>query len=267
MTIVMNSYTLTPKLSIESAIDNIFKKIFTDTYFVPRDYSLFKTALTHKSISSTNNYEILECLGDGYLKGFIISAILQVYPNANEGFINDARCTLEGTNTFSYLLSHEFYELIELIKVNENIKNNKELFKSVKEDVFEAIVGALVMYVNNKRHNLLYKISEYYINIFVIHLKHMQTHEEDLQTNYIKVLNEYCAKHKIKPEYQLIDKTDVGNGIKFKMSVCVNNTTLIEIGTTEKNVKQKCAKAMINYLNGNKKYENKTSIKDIEWFI
>ena len=49
----MNSYTLTPKLSIESAIDNIFKKIFTDTYFVPRDYSLFKTALTHKSISST----------------------------------------------------------------------------------------------------------------------------------------------------------------------------------------------------------------------
>lgn len=253
--------------NIKPVINDIFGVIFKGINFIPHNYSLFNKALTHKDISS-DNYEVLECLGDGWLKGFIITAILRVYPNANEGFISEARFTLENTDTFAYLLESEFPEIIDLIRVKDEIKNSKALFDKVKEDVFEAIAGALISYVFEKRNNLLYRISEFYINMFVIQIKHMQTHKEDIKTNYIRILNNHCLTHKLdNPIYQLINKIDIGNGVSFKMSIKLNNTTLYEEDATEKAVKQKCAKAMLDYLKGNKKYENNTDISEIEWFI
>ena len=79
-------------MSLKAIIDNLFSVVFKGIHFVPYDYSLFKKAITHKS-KSKDNYEILECIGDGYLKGFIISAILNVYPDANEHFITESRIT------------------------------------------------------------------------------------------------------------------------------------------------------------------------------
>ena len=254
-------------MSLKAIIDNLFSVVFKGIHFIPYDYSLFKKAITHKS-KSKDNYEILECIGDGYLKGFIISAILNVYPDANEHFITESRITLEKTDTLAYLLDSEFPGLAELINVDNESRNINPQFKSIKEDVFEAICGALISYVNKQRNNLLYLIKDFYVNMFVMHIKHMRSNNQAINTNYVSILNSYCSVNKLEfPIYSLISKIDIGRGISFKMKIQLNNTTLIEEDETEKLVKQKCAQSMLNYLKGDKKYESDNDLNDITWYI
>lgn len=248
-------------------VDELFCKIFNGINFKPYKYNLFRQALTHKSMSR-DNYERLECLGDGWLKGFILSAIIKAFPDKDEGFYSNIRYTLERTETFAELMENEFPELTKLIDVSEEIKNVKPKFDKVKEDVFEALVGALITYVFEKRVNLIYKIAEYYINMFVIYIKSMKDSHKDYITNYVKILNDHCYNKKCEfPKYELVNKMDTGLGAIFKMKIELNNTTLIEEGPTIKEVKQKCAQSMLNYIKGNKKYENEADVSNVVWYI
>lgn len=247
-------------------IDNIFAKIFKQTNFIPYEYSLFQKVITHKT-KSKDNYEVLECLGDGYLKGFIISAILEVYPDANEKFISEARMTLERTETFAYLLDSEFPGLSDLIDVDDDIRNSTR-FDNIKEDVFEALVGALITYIGLRRENLLCILKNFYVNMFVIQIKHMEANNEDINTNYVTMLNDYCGYNKIEyPKYTVVNKENIGCGVMFKMQIQVGNTILYEEDKSEKAAKQKCAKCMLNYLKGKKKYEIVNDLSNISWFI
>ena len=51
----------------------------------------FITAFTHKSTSSSNNYERLEILGDAVLQLFITEILFTKYPHISEGDITVMR--------------------------------------------------------------------------------------------------------------------------------------------------------------------------------
>lgn len=226
------------------------------------DYSLFQKALTHSSYSS-NNYEVLECLGDGYLKGIIINAIIDVFPNESEGFITEARFTLEDTDTLSELLESEFPDLIELIKIDQSIKEIDNKFNQVKEDVFEAFLGALILYNKNK----LSLIVEYYKNIFIKKIKYMKENRIPFNINGIKQLTNYCNKNKLrKPIFNIKDRI-TKNGVKeFIAIVQVNNDSVEATGNTKKHAQNNAANEMLDKLIKKKSYKINQSIKNFVWF-
>ena len=78
---------------VNSIVDSVSKsfnyKIDNIEYFI--------TAFTHKSTSSSNNYERLEILGDAVLQLFITEMLFTKYPHINEGDITVMRQNLVNT--------------------------------------------------------------------------------------------------------------------------------------------------------------------------
>lgn len=269
-------------MSLKTCIDNIFIKIFNDKNYYPKNYSLFETALTHKSINPNDfkNYEVLECRGDAYLNGFIKDAISFTYPlKANQHFISQLKFTLERTETFDYLIDIVYPGITNLIKITDEARKSIDFMK-VKEDVFEAMTGAIVIYtdetikhqmkdktINDVSYNALSrfnKIRYYFINIFSNHIKYLNNHKLDFMTNYIQQLNQFVNLHKLGlVNYTLIEKIRTENGIRFKMKIEVNGNSIITEDKDEKKVKQNCAKLMLEYLTKSKDINN--DIDDIYW--
>ena len=63
------------------------------------DKKLLKTALTHKSHNSKNNYEKLEFVGDRVLGLVIANKLLELYPNEKEGSLDKKLANLVNKKT------------------------------------------------------------------------------------------------------------------------------------------------------------------------
>ena len=61
--------------------NNIIKSINKSFNYKINNINYFITAFTHKSISSSNNYERLEILGDAVLQLFITEMLFTQYPH------------------------------------------------------------------------------------------------------------------------------------------------------------------------------------------
>jgi ribonuclease-3 len=71
-----------------------FKKELKDMLgFKPGNYSLYKTALTHRSIreGADENNERLEYLGDAVLSTIVADFLFKRYPYKEEGFLTEMR--------------------------------------------------------------------------------------------------------------------------------------------------------------------------------
>ena len=83
-------------------ITNLFKKHSGSTFkkeltnilgFTPRTLSLYKTALTHRSVreGADENNERLEYLGDAVLSALVADYLFKRYPYKEEGFLTEMR--------------------------------------------------------------------------------------------------------------------------------------------------------------------------------
>jgi dsRNA-specific ribonuclease len=132
------------------------------------DIELFRQALTHKSYLRNKNftndiltqaklelgnpsdlvelrtkdYNILEYIGDRFLKLTIASYLYKRYPNSNEGFLTITQTKLEDKTNFSKIAHdlklYKFFLISRQMEANNNRTNERLL-----EDCFEAFFGAL----------------------------------------------------------------------------------------------------------------------------
>lgn len=267
---------------MENIIDSIIYKIFNksldiepvilpnDQHSFPSsqnnliidDYSLFLKAITHKSFDDVNNYEVLECLGDGFLKGVIVNAIMDEFPDANEGYITEIRFTLENTETFSKLLLNEFSELIDFIRYKDIRKN--ELNK-LYEDIFEAFAGALLSFALSNNQNLISYIWIYYKNMFVNYIQFMKKNKLKFDTSFVKKLAIYCNHFKKdEPIYTTINKINTDDGIKVHVKLNVGDIEVIKYGTSIKDAEKNCAEEMLEILKNHK--TKSFNINNICWY-
>lgn len=257
--------------AIDSIIDNIFSKsldvepISFEYEYKPlkiNDYKLFINALTHKSFDDENNYEVLECLGDGILKGIIVNAIIEEFPYANEGNISEIRFTLENTETFSNLLLDNFKELIPFIRYKD-IK--KAELNKIYEDIFEAFIGALLSYVSNVNQNLINYIWIYYKKLFINKIKYMKKNKINFNTSYVKKLALFCSRtKKDEPQYTIINKITTDEGVKIYIKLKVGDIEVVKNGISIKDAEKNCAEEMLEIL---KNHKSKTfNINNICWF-
>lgn len=127
---------------------------------VPRDITLYWTALTHSSIDVVlhdpdypkefvhpfyynghsvygRNYEKLEFLGDSIIHASLAMTLIRMYPNKNEGFLSRVRINIERKSGLA--------ELCNQIGLSNYIKKHPDLnlTESMLENVYEGFVGAL----------------------------------------------------------------------------------------------------------------------------
>lgn len=241
----------------KEVITNIIKNIFGESYILTnKDYEEFDKIRNHKLVSKDKNYEVMETLGDGILKGIIIQSIIESYNNEdqpiNESYISELRMLLERTEIFSYLLTKYFGEIEDYINFIQT--NNPYDYEKIKEDIFEALIGCIykIIYNYSQTHtnsNLLITLINYYKNIFIDYIKTLQTNKEQLIVNYIKQLSEYCMKnYKQQPEYKY-NKINTKNGVIYEMSIKLDDHIEKCKEKTQHKAKQKCAYLMLIHLN------------------
>jgi dsRNA-specific ribonuclease len=111
-------------------------------------------AVTHPSFDDENNYQELEFIGDGIIKGILSQYIPRRFPKlkseskkaTGEGILSKTRRYLEQRKTLSdFGLKLGFWEYV---KANEETKS--KLRKETLEDIFEAFVGSIVEIVDNR---------------------------------------------------------------------------------------------------------------------
>jgi ribonuclease III len=107
------------------------------------DESLLKTALTHRSFSSTNN-ERLEFLGDSLLGVTISQQLFKQFPDVKEGILSRQRSRLVKGVTLA-VLAREFSLSEYLIMGSGELKSGGFRRDSILADTVEAIIGAIFL--------------------------------------------------------------------------------------------------------------------------
>ena len=212
---------------------------FTKFGIKPNNIELYEMAFTHSSFNSDANthhhdYERLEFMGDSVL-GFVIASMLfKAHPSMLEGELTKAKSYLVQTDYLSDLAKQEHYA--ELIRAghsltNKDIRNNK----SILEDVFEAVIGAIYLdqgiEVATRFIKTLYKDE---INNFVI------TEMKDYKSMLQEAMQ---AEYRESVKYKVTQEKGPPHDRTFFVEVSFNNIILGRgVGKSKKIAEQNAAK-------------------------
>ena len=111
--------------------------------FRPTKISLYKTALTHRSVrdSADENNERLEYLGDAILSGIIADFLFKRYPYKEEGFLTEMRSKMVNRNQLNELAIKMGLKKITYFNKFDNSLKMSQIFGNT----LEAIVGAVYL--------------------------------------------------------------------------------------------------------------------------
>jgi ribonuclease-3 len=109
----------------------------------PRDPSLFRAALTHRSASGDNN-ERLEFLGDSVLNLLVARALYVAFPQATEGDLSRLRARLVSREPLAEIAaSLRIGEILQL--GSGELKSGGFRRQSILADALEALLGAIYL--------------------------------------------------------------------------------------------------------------------------
>ena len=214
---------------IERSIDYNFKN---------KDYLI--QAFTHKSIDKgpRNNYERLEFLGDSVLDLIISKALINEFPEGDEGLLTEKRASLVQK---SYLANMgKLLNLMDHLKINHNVNLRVEKIANKQlANIFESLLGAL--YLDGgilPCENLI--------------LKTVWAHREIAweKTNYKGKLIEYCHSKDIEgPVFELKDIYGPDHQRVFEIQVKIGSKIFKSgTGTNKKTAEQIAARIALDDL-------------------
>ncbi len=185
--------------------------------FYPRNIALYKLALRHKSASVHKkaaglrlNNERLEYLGDAILGATVADFLFKTYPTKGEGFLTEMRSKMVSRERLNALAKK--MGLTQLLTYEGD---NPHQYKSINGDAFEALIGAVYLDIGYKR---TYKLMVQHIIPLYYDLEAL----EEYKMNYKSTLLEYCQKHKLNLNYQVIEESGNGHQKQFKVEVRID---------------------------------------------
>ena len=205
--------------------------------------SLLFEALTHssstkvKSNENKKNYERLEFLGDRVLGLVLAEYFFKLFPDSNEGFLNDY---------FQKYANQDFLsKCAKKIKISDFIKTQKgddlDNNKSILSDVIESLIGAIYLDSN---------IDE--CRKFIVNNMLKIVSETDYPLKHSKsLLQEFCLnKFKQLPKYSMVEKSGPDHMPVFTVSVNINEkNTMLAKGSNLKNAEENAASKLLALLN------------------
>jgi ribonuclease III len=111
--------------------------------YQPRDLSLFRAALTHRSASSNNN-ERLEFLGDAVVNLLVARALYGLFPQASEGDLSRLRARLVSREPLAEIAAQ--LQLGQALQLGSGeMKSGGFRRQSILADALEALCGAVFL--------------------------------------------------------------------------------------------------------------------------
>jgi ribonuclease III len=210
--------------SVQSAIQKLVPSIF---HYEFKDYSLLRTALTHKSFAHeirldlTHN-EKLEFLGDSVLQLVISEELFRRYETLSEGDLSKLRSAIVNENTLADL--GRYFKIDDLILVGKGeFKNLGHRKDSVVANAFEAIIAAIYLDSDFQTvATVLLKLIQDYENKVEKILHPSLLEEFDAKSRLQELV---MAKFKTHPKYV---SQNLG-GDMFKVELMVNDQSIDSI--------------------------------------
>ncbi len=145
--------------------------------FVPGDLSLYKTALSHRSVreGADENNERLEFLGDAVLSSIIAHYLFRKYPYKGEGFLTEMRSKMVNRQKLNEIAVKMGLKKITFYNKFDNALKISQIFGNT----LEALIGAVYL-------DKGYKKTQRWVEEFIIY-PHLFT--EDLETVEINIKN------------------------------------------------------------------------------
>ena len=207
-----------------------------------KNQSLLIQAITHSSstIVNTNenkiNYERLEFLGDRVLGIILAEYFFKLFPEANEGLLNDY---------FQKYANQEFLsQFAQKIKISNFIKTQKgdnlDNNKSVLSDVIEYLIGAIYLDSNLDQ-----------CRIFIVNNMLKIASQNNYPMKHSKsLLQEYCLnRFKQLPKYSMVERDGPDHLPVFTVSVCINESNaILAKGPNLKIAEENAASKLLDFL-------------------
>lgn len=116
--------------------------------YKPRTISLYKTALTHRSVreGSDENNERLEYLGDAVLSALIADYLFKRYPYKEEGFLTEMRSKMVNRQQLNEIAVRMGLKKITLYNKMDGSLKVSQIFGNT----LEALVGAIYLDIGYK---------------------------------------------------------------------------------------------------------------------
>ncbi len=111
--------------------------------FSPGSISLYKTALTHRSVkdAAADNNERLEYLGDAILSGIVADFLFKKYPYKEEGFLTEMRSKMVNRTTLNEIaIKMGMRKICNFNKFDSSLKMSQ-----IFGNTLEAVVGAIYL--------------------------------------------------------------------------------------------------------------------------
>lgn len=224
-------------MSLDSKKLNDLEKIFQ---IKPENSEIFKKALIHGSftkennISSLQNYERLEFLGDAVLKLCISDILYKKFPNYLEGELTKIRSIIVSDATLAQIAKQIGLDKLIILGKQEEKMGGRER-KSILACVFEAVLGAY--YLEGKFD----EISIFLEKIFECYIKEVDENFEKF--NAKAILQEFTqSKNKKTPNYKIIEEVGPQHDKVFVVEVSYMDEILaVGQGKTKKEAEQNAA--------------------------
>lgn len=180
--------------------------------FFPKNTSIYKQALTHKSLVGDDKIiqsnERLEFLGDSILSSVVSHYLFLRYPFKDEGFLTQLRSRFVSREMLNSL--GKKIGLAELIE-----KKPEEKSLSILGNALEALIGAI--YIDKG-----YEHARNFIEQKLIE-NHLDSEKIVAQeTNFKSRVIEWCQKNKIPFEFETIEDLE-GNQNIYTVTLLINS--------------------------------------------
>ena len=168
--------------------DSLSYRVKEITGFFPKNKTLFKQALTHKSVAKKDkeghliDNERLEYLGDAVLDTVLADFLFKKFPYENEGFLTQMRSKVVNRKQLSNIATS--IGLDKLVRVDAQ---RRAIHSSIYGNAFEAFIGAIYL---DKGYD---GTAKYIINDILRH--HIDICQlKETEDNYKSVLLEFIQK-------------------------------------------------------------------------
>ena len=215
----------------------LLEKIFEIT---PQNQKLFEKALTHGSytkennITSLENYERLEFLGDAVLKLCVSDILYKKFPKYLEGELTKIRSIIVSDHTLAKVAKEIGLDSLIILGKQEEKMGGRHR-QSILACAFEAILGAYYL------EGEIVKISAFLERSLEKHIKEVDENFEKF--NAKAILQEYTqSKTKKTPVYKIVDEIGPSHDKTFVVEVAYEEVVLASgQGKTKKEAEQSCA--------------------------
>jgi ribonuclease-3 len=229
-----------------------YKRIETIIDYTFENKDLLREAFTHPSFANINNldyhYERLEFLGDSVLGLVISEYVFKKFKLESEGTLTHLKSYMVNSDSLATITEKNGLHKFLLVPVNEKDIHKK---KKIKENLFEAIVGAVYLDggLDNAKKFILNSMKK--ANILVNDISSLVF---DPKTT----LQELLQKEGISlPEYLIISRKGPVHDTVFVAELRINNKRLATgEGKSKKEAHQQCAKKVLEQISANGNWKN-----------